>query len=252
MVTSILFIVMLSTFLGEPELRTATTHPMKYYVSLPTGWTKEKAWPIVVLIPDASRNFARNLSAFELARKNRPYILVAPHVVTSGGVNYRSANTYRYTADDWKKIKEVGDYRFDEEGIAAVMTDVKSLYHGEEQFYLTGWEAGGHTVWAMIFRHPEWLRAAAPVSSNYQGRWLDESAFSKLDARQKLPIEVLICDESAAHQGWKFIVAQTNNAIAIAQSHGFQNVKLKPVPSRPHGPLAEEVLDSFEMVRGSR
>lgn len=241
-------LAILTLFVGEPELRTASAHPIKYYVSLPDGWTKDKSWPVVVVIPEAQRQFAANLTAFEKARGKMPFILVAPHVVTSGGSNYRLASTYRYTEADWKKVSQAGDYQFDESGIAAIVTDVKRLYHGEEKFFLTGWEAGGHTVWALTFRHPEWLRAVAPVSTNYQGRWLDETGFSRSATRRDLPIRILFCEKSAAPQGWEHFSSQTKKAMDAAQAHGFNQPLLKQVPSRPHGPMAEEVLEYFNSI----
>lgn len=230
-------------------LRTASAHPMKYHLSLPEGLKNGSRWPVVVLIPDATRDFEGNLAAFVKARGALPYILVAPHVVTSGGANYRHADTYRYTGADWKRVAESGDFRFDDEGIAAVLADVRRDLGGEERAFLTGWEAGGHTVWALTFRHPERWRAVAPVSTNYLGRWLDEAAFSKDPARETLPVRVLFCEKAAAPQGWEFFRAQTSNATKAAAAHGFAHVTLAEVPGRPHGPLADEVLAFFESVR---
>ena len=232
-----------------PTLKTATTHPMKYHLSLPQAWTAGRSWPVAVLIPDAARDFEGNLAAFVKARGTLPYILVAPHVVTSGGSGYRQSDTYRYSEDDWRKVSEAGDFRFDEEGIAAVLADVRKNFGGEDRAFLTGWEAGGHTVWALTFRHPEWWRASAPVSTNYQGRWLDEAAFSKSDARRTLPVRVLFCEKSAVPKGWEFFTAQTKNAVAAAGAHGFANVSLAEVPGQPHGPLAGAGIAFFESVR---
>ncbi len=229
--------------------RTASAHPMKYAVSPPEGWARGKPWPVVVVIPDASRDFAGNLAAFEKARGARPYVLVAPHVVTSGGANYRLADTYRYSESDWKTVAGTGDFRFDDEGIAAVLADVRRDFGVEERAFLTGWEAGGHTVWALAFRHPERWRAVAPVSTNYLGRWLDEAAFSKDPARATLPVRVLFVDKAAAGQGWDFWRTQTANATKAAASHGFARVSLVEVPGKPHGPLADDVLAFFDEVR---
>lgn len=230
--------------------RTATTHPMKYALSLPEGWSGERSWPVVVVIPDASRDFEGNLAAFEKARGALPYILVAPHVVTSGGAGYRRSDTYRYSDADWRAVSAAGDFRFDDEGIAAVLADVRRDRGGEERVFLTGWEAGGHTVWALLFRHPERFRAVAPVSTNYQGRWLDDAAFSTSDARGTVPVKVLFCERSSA-PGWSFLMAQSRNAIAAGAAHGFTNLSLASVPGRAHGPLADEVLAFFESVRAS-
>jgi hypothetical protein len=51
---------------------------MRYHLALPAGWTRERTWPVVVVIPDAGREFVPNLQAFVTARGDRPFILVAP------------------------------------------------------------------------------------------------------------------------------------------------------------------------------
>src|SRR5260370_32180509 len=60
------------------EFRTASGHPMQYYVSLPQGWTAARKWPVVVVIESANRQFQQTLGAFAKARKDMPFILVAP------------------------------------------------------------------------------------------------------------------------------------------------------------------------------
>ena len=59
---------------AEPgvALRTASTHPMKFHVALPEGWVAGKTWPVLVVIPDAAREFEANLAAFVKARGSRP------------------------------------------------------------------------------------------------------------------------------------------------------------------------------------
>lgn len=236
---------------GGITLQTATTHPMKYHLSLPQGWTEGARWPVLVVVPDAAREFETNLAAFVKARGALPYILVAPHVVTSGGANYRLAGSYRYSDADWKKVADSGDWRFDEDGIAAVLSDVATRYGGEERVFLTGWEAGGHTVWAYTFRHAERLNAAAIVSPNWRGRWMADGAWSTAPSRASLPVEILFCDRSKVEhpEGWDAWVGQSKEAMDVAAAHGFRKVALVNLPGRPHGPLAADVVAFFESVR---
>lgn len=39
----------------------AGSHVMRYHVALPTGWRAGGSWPVVVVIPDAAREFVENL-----------------------------------------------------------------------------------------------------------------------------------------------------------------------------------------------
>ncbi len=51
---------------------------MRYHLALPEGWSSGRTWAVVVVIPDASREFRANLEAFVAARGGQPFILVAP------------------------------------------------------------------------------------------------------------------------------------------------------------------------------
>src|SRR5689334_16376313 len=44
----------------QPELKTAKSVEVQYYLSLPKGWTTEKNWPILVTIDGAGHNFLGN------------------------------------------------------------------------------------------------------------------------------------------------------------------------------------------------
>src|SRR5262249_8536490 len=139
---------------GPPQLRTASSHPIQYYLSLPEGWTKGKKWPVVVVIESADREFLDAANAFTHARASRPFILVTPLVVTNGGKGYRNVPTYHYSETVWNRIQNSGEFKFDLDGITAIMDDVVKQYGGEDKYFITGFEAGGHTVWGILFNNP--------------------------------------------------------------------------------------------------
>lgn len=219
---------------------------MKYAVSLPTGWTRDRPWPVVVVIPDATRDFSGNLAEFATKGASTPFIFVAPHVVTSGGARgYRSAPGYRYTEAEWGEVDRLGEFRFDEEGLAAVVADVHTRFHADERVYLTGWEAGGHTVWALVLRHPERYRAVAPVSTNYLGRWLDAADLGPSEA-VKPQVRVFFCGiECGEHSALQGLLTQTRAAIAAARARGFDDIPIDVRDGSPHGPLAADVVAWF-------
>jgi len=230
---------------GEPELRATPGHRMRYLVSRPTGWKAGAHYPVVVAIDAAQREFRGNLATFVAARGERPFIVVAPFVVTGGGARYRESEAYPYDEADWKAVTDAGPFAFDEAGVRAMLDDVVKRDGGEPRAYLTGWEAGGHTVWALLFRHPDWWAAVAPVTTNYLGRWLDEAAFSKDPSRARLPVHVLMVAEAKLSP----LQTQTEEAIRVARAHGFGAVTLAEVRDRPHGPLAPEVMAWFASLR---
>src|SRR3977135_2937314 len=93
---------------GAPlELKTAGGHPMKYLVSVPEGWTAGKKWPAVVVIESANKDFRGTAEAFVRARGARPFLVLAPFVVTNGGTRQLAAETYPYGKADWAAIDGV-------------------------------------------------------------------------------------------------------------------------------------------------
>src|SRR5438128_11609304 len=141
---------------GAPAISAhqASTHPVRYYLALPAGWKADRAWPVLVVITDAGREFEANLAAFVAVRGDRPYILVAPEVLSCGGARTRTPEHYSYTPAEWDSIQGGDDFAFEDAGLAAVLADVHRQWQGEAKAFLTGWEAGGHTVWAQTLRHP--------------------------------------------------------------------------------------------------
>jgi dienelactone hydrolase len=230
------------------ELKTVSGQTMKYYLSLPQGWAPGKEWLTVVVIDAAGREFRPNAQLFVEARKKRPFILVAPLVVSNGGPRYREGPGYRYSEADWARIERLGPHRFDREGIAAVIQEVRKLYGGSEKAFLTGWEAGGHTVWAEVFRHPELWRGVALSGPNFAGRGLDDGSFSQWPGRADLPVRVFAGTKDGRWGEGQPLTAQWQRAKRLATEHGYRNVSLTLVESKPHGPLADEVLEYFSSL----
>ena len=236
---------------SDIETRQASTHPMRYHLSLPAGWSSTREWPVLVVIPDAGRDFVANLTWFITARGDRPYILVAPEVLTCGGAGSRVLDHYTYSKAVWDSLQGHDDFAFDDDGVAAVLADVRRQFRSESTAFLTGWEAGGHTVWALTFRHPERWRGVAPVCTNYQRRGLDPASFSKAPARAKLPIQVLREPTPAGDAAGPvtFFEQQTAQALADARAHGYSPNPVHVVPGAVHGPIAPAVLAWCDSVR---
>jgi len=233
---------------GPTQLKTASSHPIQYYLSLPEGWTAGKKWPVVVVIESADREFLDAATAFAQARQHRPFILVTPLVVTNGGAGYRNAPTYHYSDSVWDWIQKSGQFNFDMDGITAIMQDVIIKYGGEDKYFVTGFEAGGHTVWGILFNHPEAARGAALVCPNYLGRWVDERHISSAAERRSLPIRNFVGTKDDICSAGSPIYMQIERAIRLADSHGYKNVSVTRVDGKRHERLADEVLDYFSSL----
>jgi dienelactone hydrolase len=230
------------------SLETASAHPMQYYLSLPNAWSEHTRWPVVIVIESANRQFESTAERFAEARRGMPFIIAAPLVVTNGGAGYRQVPTYRYADSVWAEVERAGGCTFDVDGIAAVASDIRKRYGGEDRYFLTGWEAGGHTVWALLFHHPDNVRAVAATSTNYAGRCLEDGAFSSAPVRTDLPVHLL---GGALDPGWKPgqpLFEQSQRAKQTAEQHGFRNLSEQIVPGKGHEPLADAVLEYFYSI----
>ena len=246
MIIAILSFAMTQTYGTKLELKSATTHPMKFYISLPESWNASQKWPVILAIPGAERDFEETASKFVNARGHKPYIIVVPMVVTNGGSRYREATSYRYDEKTWDDIKSVGEYRFDLPGITAVLADVRTRYSGERRVYVTGFEAGGHTLFALTFRHSELLSAVVPIAPNYQARGVDELVTS---AVPHIPIHEMHGSEDPYSAPDKPFWAQWQRASADAKARGFNNISSEVVKGQGHVWLAADVIRYFDSIR---
>jgi len=229
---------------GEIVLKQASTHPMRYYISLPPAWKAGKSWPVVVAIEDADRDFLHHAEVFAAARSSLPFIVVVPEVITNGGPRYREAAGYSYTESDWSRVASDGPWEFDEAGIDAVMADVHRLYGGQSKYYLTAWEAGAHTGFALAFNHPENVNAFAAVCPNYQGR---NVSFSSNPGNSYVPIRIFAGSDDPAWAPGQPLYEQANRAIAEGRAHGFIFAR-EIVKGRAHEPLADVVMKWFGSI----
>src|SRR5262249_13780747 len=144
------------------------------------------------------------------------------------------------------------DFAFDDAGVAAALTDVHRLWRGESKAFLTGWEAGGHTVWALTFRHPERWRGGAPGSTNYQRPGGGSTGSSRASERARLPLQVFYAGAptGAAVEGMEFFQQQTAVALGDARAHGFKPSPPRAIAGADHGPLATAVVAWCDSLRG--
>jgi poly(3-hydroxybutyrate) depolymerase len=245
------------------EMKTAATHPMQYVVSLPTGWTPAKKWPVVITIGpkewmDASHAWARVRDA-----KKYPFILVTPVVIMNAGrdvAQLRANPAYSYSDSVWERIASRGRCEFDRDGIGAVIADVAKNYNGQDKAFITGFSAGGHLAVSSVLVHPERFRGAAFAAPNYAGRCLSDATpeekpdfvdafthppISSAPERVNLPLRFFLGDDDMYR---KYNEPQRATAVKDARAHGFANVSEVDLPRTGHQPLEAAILDYFDSL----
>src|SRR5271165_6340759 len=93
-----------------PQLMTVSSHPMQYYLSLPAGWNASRTWPIVVTIEGSGQVWLRNANGFAAARKDMPFIIVTPLVLTDG--SSPNPAKYHYSQAVWDRGNASVEERF--------------------------------------------------------------------------------------------------------------------------------------------
>jgi dienelactone hydrolase len=133
------------------------------------------------------------------------------------------------------------------DGLTQIIKDVQLKYNGEEKYYLTGFEAGTHTVWQMTFQHPERLKAVVAVSGNYNRNscMMDPASFSDDLSRVVLPVVGFIPANDSFYGVQAANYSQWKAAEKAAVDHGFKKVTEIIVPGKGHVPLPAEVLSYF-------
>ena len=230
----------------EPVLRTASRHPMQYYVSLPEGWTPDKKWTIVVTVTGGLKDFQTNAKLFAAARKNLPFILVTPvNLTNGGGSNLRNLPEYNYAPSVWDDVNKVGWCDFDLQGLDAVIADVQRLYNGREKCFIAGHSAGAHLTWMMILMRPEKLLGAATTGGNFKNRCI--TSVSNAPERVDLPVKGFLGETDEARVA---LAEQFNDANKLANANGYKHISFEVIKGRDHNPLPDEVLAYFNSLLG--
>ena len=229
------------------QLKKAQGSPMQYFLSLPSGWQSgsAKKWPVIVVFEAAEKEYKKNAQRFADARGAMPFIIVAPFITTNGQQGLRDPSVFPYTPATWDSIEHMTTCRFDMDGIRQVIKDVQQQYGGTEKVYITGFEAGTHLLWALLFQHPELLYAAAPVAGNYRERCMENGNFSTDPSRTGLPVKNFTGAQDTIFSVKGNLYNQYELAKKQALAHGFRNFSEEVIPGKGHVPMPAEVLHYF-------
>lgn len=230
------------------QLKKASDHLIQYYISLPNNWSSKTNWPVVIMLSDAEKQFKKDAEQFVSARKDLPFIVIAPFITTNGNQGHRDSTIYPYSKSVWDSIDKISICKFDIDGLQSIIKDVKKNYSGSGKVFITGFEAGTHLVWAMIFQHPELLYAAAAVAGNYRSRCMESNSFSSDPSRINLPIKSFTGSNDKDFGVNGRVYSQYQEAKSVALSHGYKNISETEVQGKAHVPLPENVLDYFNSV----
>jgi len=237
---------------SELNLVKASNHPMQYYISLPKGWDASRQWPVAVVLEAADKDYKVNAERFIATRGNLSFIIVAPLNTNNGNSGRRDPAVFPYSTETWDYMEKVGDCQFNDEGILNIIADVAKQYNGETKVYLTGFEAGTHTLYSMVFNHPETLMAAVPVAGNWRNRCYVAEQITKDPNKKKFPIHSIVgeLDEGFGPKG--MVYDQWTSVRDLASSNGYKDISETVVPKKGHMPMPGEVWKYFGSLIGKK
>jgi len=233
---------------SDLQLKKSTTQSIQYLISLPNGWSAKSKWPVVIIASDAEKQFRKDAEQFIAARKSLPFIIITPFITTNGSQGHGDPSIYPYSKAVWDTIDKLTICKFDLDGLQSITWDVQKNYSGSDRIFITGFEAGAHLVWAMVFQHPELLYAAAPVAGNYRNRCMETNAFSNDPSRAQLPIRNFTGAEDQDFGVKGKIYSQYLEAKGVALAHGYKNITETEVQGKGHVLMPDKVLDYFNTV----
>src|SRR5262249_2168855 len=128
-------------------------------------------------------------------------------------------------------------------GCWRLWTRCSTPIHGQTTFWMTGWSAGGHLTWQVIFSHPERLAGAVLAGANYAGRGI--TTISTAPQRVQLPIKAFQGESDplavALTQQWEAAAQQ-------ARAHGYTNLSREIITSAGHTPFPDQVFSYLANV----
>lgn len=243
-----LFVIALKAYAADPELRTATRHPIQYYLSVPSWPKPETGWWLVIGAEGSGKAWLDNARRYAIVRDQNkyPFIIATPLILTNGGTDLRHYPKYSYASSVWDRVDREGNCNFDLSGLDAIAMDIQEQYGVASKYFMAGWSAGGHLVWASVFRRPEKLMAAALSVPNYIGRCTTDDplirTFSDSPAKTTLPVAVF---EGALD---KSLQKQIDAAVFLARGQGYRNLTREVVPQRGHDMMEDKALEFFNSV----
>ena len=228
---------------SEFQLKKLPDHPMQYYIALPEGWNKNKLWPVVMIFEAAEKEYKVNAERFRTVRGSSPFILVAPIHTNNGNQGRRDQHVFPYSNETWDYIDKVGDCVFNDSGINSIINQVTREYNGDPKVYLTGFEAGAHQLFAILFNHPDWVLGAAPVAANFRSRCVADTSLPKGNELAK--VNLFVGENDHAFGKGSQLFEQWLAAKSLLIKQGFTSVNETVVSGKDHTPMPQEVMNYF-------
>jgi len=236
-----------------PVLLRGKDHDIVGWLSLPRGWKKGRSYPVLVVVDGAGSNFLGAARGCSKQRGKRPWIVLAPCTFA----NTNALQPKRYPWYDAALLEKMGSdnagrFKFDADGLLALLESVQERFGGEEKFAITGFSGGGFLCYGITLLHPERVRFAVPACANFAGSGAADAG----EPKDGGPPIVIYTGEKDPHAIWTHgkvggvpgIESQTDRAIAALQAKGFTKVTRTKLPGVGHSSLYPKVWETVDRL----
>jgi dienelactone hydrolase len=222
-------------------------HAFAAHVSLPKGWKQGAEYPTLVCVGGEGIYFQGDAHLFADARKDREWIVVVPHALSSAvEVKYD-----RYPAYPEALIQRWNSRRveFDEEGLVPLLAFLHEHFGAREKVAITGFSKGGRLCYRMLLRHPARIVAAVPASASFEAELANRAGAAEGGGA---PVAILVGKDDeqrkAAEDGGPGVDAMTAEAVKALEAAGYARVERRLVEGGGHQPFADEVWSFLDEV----
>jgi hypothetical protein len=208
-------------------------HAMVGYVSLPKGWKKGAALPVLVAVEGAGCGFLgrARLTPCSLSNTNE--------------LDAKKYPWYSQAQLDEGNRNRIG---FDVDGLLSLLDVLKERYGASDRLAITGFSGGGNLCYAMTVLHPGRVIVSAPACANFSGL-----GFSDAQPVDGGPPVRILTGEKDEHRDFTFgkkdspgIEPQTDNAVAALEKLGFKDVTRTMLKGVDHSPCAAQVWEAVD------
>jgi poly(3-hydroxybutyrate) depolymerase len=203
-----------------------------YYLYLPTGYTPNRAWPLVVTF-HGMRPFdsaPAQAKEWQNVADRYGYIVVAPDLINSDlFMQYPLRSVSGTVTKDEQNVTNVIQYVIDHCNI------------DRNRIYATSWSSGGYLMHYYVNRHPDMFSAMCARGSCFSEPILDSGNAQKMSTRH-FPILIYYCENDLPG-----IQKESEQAIGWYQGNGFK-VTSRVVPGKGHERVPDLAAEFFALT----
>jgi len=191
------------------RLKEPTTE-RSYHLYVPTWYTAELDWPVVITLHGSHvwDGPLRQAEEWGALADKRGFIVISPQLKGAEGIMHVSTKT---------RMKQLAS---DDEAILAILDDVASKYNVDrDSVMLSGFSAGGYPMWYTGLTHPEVFQVLTARACNSSIDIFESITLT--DRARQLPIFLFWGkdDVGLQEQGWQ--------AFRYLREHRFFNTRMK-------------------------